>query len=160
MFNKMSLYALNKKNPDAVVYLDANGKPIYVTREEFESEEAFLEFKAWSDENFYAEDRRDVTEDKRHLSLDDLSEAALAVPAIDDSLEAEYNRASATKRAAAVVEQFKEKLTDIQFRRLWLYYVEEKTLVEIAAMEGVDHQRVSKSIQAAKKKIKKFFPDA
>ncbi len=41
-----------------------------------------------------------------------------------------------------------------------MYCVDGKTLEEIAADEGVDHQRISKSILAAKKKIKKFFPEA
>ena len=83
MFNKNSLYALNKKDPDAIVYPTADGKTVRITREDFPSEEEFLAFKAWSDENFHKEDNRDVTENRYRLSLDDLSEAALAVPAID-----------------------------------------------------------------------------
>ena len=62
MFNKNSLYALNKRDPDAIVYPTADGKTVRITREDFPSEEEFLAFKAWSDENFHKEDNRDVTE--------------------------------------------------------------------------------------------------
>ena len=50
MFNKNSLYALNKRDPDAIVYPTADGKTVRITREDFPSEEEFLAFKAWSDE--------------------------------------------------------------------------------------------------------------
>ena len=46
MFNKSSIYALNKKDPDAIVYPFATGKPVRVTREDFASEEEFLALKA------------------------------------------------------------------------------------------------------------------
>jgi DNA-binding CsgD family transcriptional regulator len=58
-----------------------------------------------------------------------------------------------------MVVKLKDKLTDKQFRRLWLYSVEGKTESEIAYIEGVDQQRISKSILAANKKIKKIFPN-
>ena len=53
MFNKNSIYALNKKDPDAIVYPSATGRPVRITRDDFPSEEEFLAFKAWSDENFH-----------------------------------------------------------------------------------------------------------
>ena len=158
MFNKNSLYALNKKDPDAIVYPTADGKTVRITREDFPSEEEFLAFKAWSDENFHKEDNRDVTENRYRLSLDDLSEAALAVPAIDVVMDRKQQRAEQKRKAADMVVQLKDKLTEMQFRRLWMYCVENKTEQEIADIEGVDQQRISKSIIAAKKKIKKFFP--
>ena len=45
MIKKNSIYSLNKKNPDAIVYPSATGKPVFVTREDFPSEEEFLAFK-------------------------------------------------------------------------------------------------------------------
>ena len=156
MFNKNSLYALNKKDPDAIVYPTADGKTVRITREDFPSEEEFLAFKAWSDENFHKEDNRDVTENRYRLSLDDLSEAALAVPAIDVVMDRKQQRAEQKRKAADMVVQLKDKLTEMQFRRLWMYCVENKTEQEIADIEGVDQQRISKSIIAAKKKLKNF----
>ena len=160
MFNKNSLYALNKKDPDAIVYPTADGKTVRITRVDFPSEEEFLAFKAWSDENFHKEDNRDVTENRYRISLDDLSEAALAVPAIDVGMDQKQHRAEQRRKASDMVVQLKDKLTEIQFRRLWKYEVEGMTIDEIGDQEGVDHQRVSKSILAAKKKIKKIFPDS
>lgn len=156
MVNKNSIYALNKKDPDAIVYPSANGKLIRVTREDFPSEEEFLAFKKWSDENFHEEEKLDHREANHILSVDDLSEAALAVPAADVLLERQHERAEKRKIASDMVVKLKDKLTDIQFRRLWMYCVEGKTEQQIAEIEGVDQQRISKSILAAKKKIKKF----
>ena len=156
MVNKNSIYALNKKAPDAIVYPSANGKLIRVTREDFPSEEEFLAFKKWSDENFHEEEKLDHREANHVLSVDDLSEAALAVPAADVIMERQHERAEKRKIASDMVVKLKDKLTDIQFRRLWMYHVEGKTEQQIAENEGVDQQRISKSILAAKKKIKKI----
>lgn len=156
-FNRISIYALNKKDPDAIVYPTADGKLVRVTREDFPSEADFLAFKAWSDENFHEEENLDHREANHSLSMDDLSEAALAVPAVDVVMEHQHQRAEQRRMTSDMVVKLKDKLTDKQFRRLWLYSVEGKTEREIAYIEGVDQQRISKSILAANKKIKKFF---
>ena len=156
MVNKNSIYALNKKDPDAIVYPSANGKLIRVTREDFPSEDEFLAFKKWSDENFHEEEKLDHREANHVLSVDDLSEAALAVPAIDVLMERQHERAEKRKIASDMVVKLKDKLTDIQFRRLWMYHVDGKTEEEIAEIEDVAQQQISKSIIAAEKKIKKF----
>ena len=160
MFNKSSIYLLNKRDPDAIVYPSSTGKPVRVTREDFPSEEEFLAFKAWSDENFHKEDNRDVVEDKHRISIDDISEAALSVSATDEEIEQRHDREEKRRQASDMVVKLKDKLTEIQFRRLWMYEVDGMTIVEIGEIEGVDHQRVSKSIIAAKKKIKKIFSDS
>ena len=48
MVNRNSIYVLNKKDPDAIVYPSANGKPIRITRDDFSTEKEFLAFKKWS----------------------------------------------------------------------------------------------------------------
>lgn len=160
MFKKDSLYSINKKNPDAVVYQFANGEVSLITREHFATEEEFLAFKAWSDDDLHTEDKRDVLAGIRQVSIDDISEAALAVPAVDVAMENNHKRAEQRRKASDMVVQLKDKLTETQFRRLWKYEVEGLTIDEIGDQEGVDHQRISKSIIAAKKKIKKIFPDS
>lgn len=160
MFNKLSIYALNKKDPDAVVYPSVTGKPIRVTRDDFDSEEEFLAFKAWSDENFRTEDNRDVVEGKRHVSIDDISEAAFAVPAVDKVMEQHLDRTEERRQASEMVVKLKDKLTETQFRRLWMYHIDGKTESEIAEIEGVAQQQISKSIKAAEKKIKKISPES
>ena len=156
MVNKNSIYALNKKDPDAIVYPSANGKLIRVTREDFPSEEEFLTFKKWSDENFHEEEKLDHREANHVLSADDLSEAALAVPAADVLMERQHERAEKRRIASNMVVKLKDKLTDTQFRRLWMYHVDGLTIDEIGEIEGISHQNVSKSILAAERKIKKI----
>ena len=157
MFKKDSLYSINKKNPYAIVYKFATGEDHRITREDFPSEEEFLAFKAWSDEDFHTEDKRDVLAGIRQVSIDDLSEAAIAVPAIDVVMDRQQQRADQRRKASDMVVKLKDNLTETQFRRLWLLKVERKTLEEIAALEGVAFQSVHESIESALKKISKNF---
>ena len=52
MFNRKSSYALNKKDPNAIVYMDANEAIIRLTREDFAREEEFLKWKSLSDADY------------------------------------------------------------------------------------------------------------
>ena len=110
MVNKNSIYALNKKDPDAIVYPSANGKLIRVTREDFPSEEKFLAFKKWSDENFHEEEKLDHREANHTLSTEDLSEAALATPAVDVVMERQHQREEQRRMTSDVVIKLKDKL--------------------------------------------------
>ena len=66
MFNRKSSYALNKKDPNAIVYMDANEAIIRLTCKDFASEEEFLKWKSWSDGNYHTEDNQDVVEGKHN----------------------------------------------------------------------------------------------
>lgn len=155
-FNRTSIYALNKKDPDAVVYPTADGKQVRVTCDDFPSEADFLAFKAWSDENFHEEENLEHRESNHTLSMDDLSEAALAVPADDIVMIRRQEQAEKRRKEKELVIQMKDKLTDIQFRRLWMYCVDGLDTYEIGELEGTSHQAVSKSIRLAIKKVKRF----
>ena len=157
MFNRKSIYALNKKDPNAIVYTDTDGNLIRLTRDDFASEDEFLRWKGWSDDNFHTEDKRDVAEDKHSISLDDLSEEALAMPAVDIVMERHLDRTEKQQKAAEKVAWLKDMLTETQFRRLWMYRVEGMTEAEIAQKEGVGQRRVSTSLTDAEKKLKKFL---
>lgn len=141
----------------AIVYIDANENIIRLTRKDFASEEEFQKWKSWSDENYHTEDNRDVVEGKHNMSIDDLSEAALAIPAIDVVMDRQHEKAERRKQASAMVSQIRDKLTETQFRRLWMYLVDGMTIDEIGEKEGVSHQAVSLSITTTIKKIKKYF---
>lgn len=160
MYKKNSIYSINKKYSDAIVYPFANGEEVRITREDFPIEEEFLAFKAWSDENYRKTDNYEDNTAKKTVSIDDVSESALAVPGIDVVIKRQHKQAEERRKASDMVVQLKDKLTETQFRRLWKYEVEGLTIDEIGGQEGVDHQRISKSILAAKKKIKKIFPNA
>ena len=41
MFNRKSIYALNKKDPNAIVYMDANEVIVRLTREDFPARKNF-----------------------------------------------------------------------------------------------------------------------
>ena len=74
MFNRKSSYALNKKDPNAIVYMDANEAIIRLTREDFASEEEFLKWKSLSDADYHASEK----EDHVYASLSLVSRLSLA----------------------------------------------------------------------------------
>ena len=126
MFNRKSSYALNKKDPNAIVYMDANEAIIRLTREDFTNEEEFLKWKSLSDADYHG-------------------------------MELAHDRAEEIHRSAQKVTQIRKHLTDTQFRRVWMYFVDGMTIAEIGEAEGVSHQAVSLNIAAAIRKIKKYF---
>ena len=99
-----------------------------------------------------------MVEGKHNTSIDGLSEAAFSIPTIDVVMDRKHEKAERRRVASAMVSQIRDKLTETQFRRLWMYYVDGMTVDEIGRIEGIRHQNISKSIGSAMKKIKKFFP--
>lgn len=79
MFNRKSSYALNKKDPNAIVYMDANEAIIRLTREDFASEEEFLKWKSLSDADYHASEKEDHVYANHTLALDELSEEAASI---------------------------------------------------------------------------------
>ena len=57
MYDRRSIYVLNKKNPDAIVLPDAAGNLICLTCADFTDEAEFRRWKRWSDQDFHAEDK-------------------------------------------------------------------------------------------------------
>lgn len=66
MFNRKSSYALNKKDPNAIVYMDANEAIIRLTREDFASEEEFLKWKSLSDADYHCRHSEADVESRCH----------------------------------------------------------------------------------------------
>lgn len=158
MFNRKSIYALNKKDTGSIIYIDANGNIIRLTREDFDSEADFLKWKAWSDAEYHHSEKRDHVHANHTVSLDSISEESASTPAVDVCIELEHDRLEQIRHSTELVERIKVILTETQFRRLWMYYVGGMTVDEIGRIEGIRHQNISKSIGSAMKKIKKFFP--
>lgn len=159
MYNKMSLYALNKKNTDAIVYMDANGNLMYITRDDIGDDRLFLSFKSWSDENLHLEEKLNHREANHVILSGSLSEIALTVSCAESCPEQNLERIEQLFDNNQIVQQIKNRLTDNQFRRLWRYYVDGMTIDQIGRLEGISHQNVSKSIGQAIRKIKKLFPN-
>lgn len=120
MFNRKSSYALNKKDPNAIVYMDANEAIIRLTREDFASEKEFLKWKALSDEDYHASEKEAHVYANHTLALDELSEEAASIPAVDVCMEQAHDRAEAIHRSVRKVTQIRKHLTDTQFRRVWM----------------------------------------
>ena len=157
MLKRDSIYALNKADSDAIVYIDAEGHTIRLTRQDFATDAEFEKWKAWSDENFHTEEKRDHVYRNHTLRLSGISEAVLSNAAEQEKAAERRHRRQKEQFSAAFVLEIRTHLTEIQFRRLWLYYIDQKTVYEIAELDGVAHQNVSKAIKAAKKKILKNF---
>ena len=154
MFDRKSIYALNKKDPDAIVYTDADGHRIRLTREDFDTEADFLKWKAWSDEDYHGEEMGDHVEDNHKAPLDEKAGAADGPEVI---IERRIEKLARERYTAETVIRVKGQLTEKQFRRLWLYCVSGLTQQQIAEVENVSQQRISTSIKAAMRRIKKYF---
>lgn len=141
---------------------DKTARPFYdrtARPRHFASEKEFLKWKALSDEDYHASEKEAHVYANHTLALDELSEEAASIPAVDVCMEQAHDRAEAIHRSVRKVTQIRKHLTDTQFRRVWMYFVDGMTVDEIGAAEGVSHQNISKSIGAAMKKMKKLFPD-
>ena len=157
MFNRKSIYALNKKYPNAIIYTDADGNLIRLTRDDFVSEEEFLRWKKLSDADYHGEEKADHLYYDGTLSLEGLSEEAIATPSAEEGYITEIDLAERQLLGKLLLEGMDNQLTELQRKRLWLYCVDSLSEQEIADKDGVDQQRISKSIVAAKKKLKKFL---
>lgn len=157
MFDRKSDYSLNKKDTTAIVYIDADKHIIRLTREDFASEEEFQNWKTWSDADYHDTEKRNHFQDNHTVSMEELGANSISVHGVDAMLEAKHDRLEKMQHDADLVRQIKSKLSETQFRRLWMFHVGGMTMREIAKEEGVSFQCVHKSIAAAKKKIFVFF---
>lgn len=153
MYNKKSDYALNKKNKDAIVSRNAAGEYIKLTKEEFASEEEFAHWKEWSDDEYRQEYNAEQSYKRLKNKLQKQAENKAAYLYVEQLLLNDL----ADEERKALVNKIKSVLTETQFRRLWLYYAEGKTEQEIADIEGIAQQNVSKSIRLSIKKLKNFL---
>ena len=154
MPDRKSIYTLNKKDPEAIVYTDADRHIIRLTRADFDTEADFLKWKAWSDENYHDEEKGDHVEDNHTAPLDEKTGAADGPEVI---IEQRFEKQAQERYTAETVIRIKGQLTEKQFRRLWLYCVGGLTQQQIAEAEEVGQRRISTSITGAIKKIREIF---
>ena len=159
MFDRRSDYAQNKKDPDAIVYTDADRRMIRLTREDFATEDDFLKWKAWSDENYHDQEKADHVEVNHTIPLGELPDRTGAVNGPEIVTEQRFEKLEREWHSTETLIRVRSQLTEKQFRRLWLYCVRGLTQQQIADAENVGQRRISTSIASAIKKIKKFFAD-
>jgi len=157
MFDPKSDYALNKLDPDAIVYMDATGTLTRITLENFSSPEEFQRWKAWSDESYHQIENEGIILSKRTLSLHGLSEKAIAVQSPEDTLVETQEQQEHEEMLRLLMDGLDNCLTPIQRRRLWLSCVYGLTVRQISQVENVAFKNIAKSIVVAKKKLEKFL---
>lgn len=157
---KKSLYALNKFSENIVYRFGDEIREItlveYLQQNPTHTEKDFKKYKAISDELFYTEDLADTRYNKKKLSIDGIGESDL--PQSETTLD-KLVKAEDEKRVINATYSLLEgkNLTEIQKRRFILHFYQNKSLREIAKLEGVKHTPVYRSIQYATKKLKDFF---
>ena len=157
MQDRKSIYTLNKKDPEAIVYTDADKHIIRLTREDFDTEADFLKWKAWSDADYHAEENGDHVQKNHTISMTAVAEKTGTADGPEVIIEQRFERQTRDHYTADTVIRVKGQLTEKQFRRLWMYCVDGLTEQEIADEEKVGQQSVSASITAGIKRIKKVF---
>ena len=157
MFDPTSDDALTKKDPSAIVYIDAFGTLTRLTPADFSDPEEFQRWKAWSDESYHQIENADIAFSKHTLSLHGLSEMAIAVQSPEDTLIDALEQQEREEMRRMLIEGLDNCLTPVQRRRLWLYCVDGLTVRQIAMAEGVQHPSIIECLAAAKKKLLKHI---
>ena len=126
-----TIYTMNQRDPDAIVYLDSDGNVIRLTREDFSSEEEFRRWKDWSDQQYQQEVRQEKGYWDRKVTIREFDQRQDA-PTNSEALLLEREERMAQKRTALVVTRdIRRFLTANQYRRLWLYGAMRMTEEEI-----------------------------
>lgn len=146
LFDTKTDYAINKRDPNAIVYRGADGAITRLTKEYFPSESEFRFWKAWSDNAYHETDKQDQKYKKRIVSLE------LAPPYVDLP---ESDEDPALK-CRLLLDRLRSVLSKKQFRRLCLYRLAHLTEAEIAHLEGVSQQGVSDCLTRITKKIEEL----
>jgi len=157
MFDRSSDYALNKKDPEAIVCKSVTDIHIRLTRLDFASQEEFETWKRWSDEDYHEIERQDHIYHNHTLTASVLAEIVLAAFSPEEEVMDRQNRMEREQLYRAIRDALETQLTPAQRRRLWLYAVDGLTEDEIASKEQVRQQSVSKRINAAKKILRKVL---
>lgn len=156
MFDNKSDYALNKKGPNSIVYNGIDGGMVRIKKEDFSSDEEFLFWKSWSDEDYKETDYADSYYHRHTVGLDSIGDNIKNTSTPEEVLICKLERDEQIQGAADLVQMFSESLTEVQFRRLWLHHVQGENVRNIAQQEGVVHSCVVASITSAERKILKI----
>lgn len=153
MYDKKSDYALNKLENDAIVYKSVTGT-YSIKREDLASDAEFRRWKETSDQD-YLETERSQWEENRVISLFDNEVIPDSSP--EEQLFKRLRDREKVDTQSRAIGRIRHLLTQRQYRRLWMYCVEGMTEEQIATVEGIAHQNVSKSILSARKKVLRNF---
>ena len=131
MFDNDNLYVLNKKDRNALIYRDSMGNISRLTRNMFDSDEEFEYWKKWSDADYHDEEKeRHIFSDKT-LYIDGMPEEAATADSPEDTFFFSLSESEKEELRNFFMVNYFNQLTRIQKRRMWLYFVEGKTVREI-----------------------------
>lgn len=159
MYDRKSDYALNKTDPEAIVFKTVTGAYIRLHREDFSSEEEFDRWKGWSDEDYRLVDVQNNAYTKQTVCLEGVPEQVGALSPEQILIE-QYDQLDREQFCRLLLEGINTCLSEPQRRRLLKYYFEGQSEVEIAAAEKVSQSKIAESIWRAKENLKKFFKKA
>lgn len=157
MFNKQTFYSINKADPDAIVYIDSEGHILRLTCEDFSSPEEFRNWKKWSDEQYHRLENADHRYANHTISLESLKRFTASVSGPEIQAGQKEEDKLDRRKDRELFNQIRSCLTEVQFRRLWMYVVDRKALEKIAAEECVSVPTVYESIKAALKNVNKLL---
>ena len=155
MYDRRSDYALNKYDQDAIVCRNVTGEHVRLTRVDFIGEEEFRKWKAWSDQDYRDAEAAGRGFYDNSLPLDELFMAADS--SMEELILEALDRTEHDVARAVLVKQIRSGLTEKQFRRLCMYYLAGMREGEIAALEGVGQQRISRSLLVGKAILEKIL---
>lgn len=107
--------------------------------------------------HFELDDLSFLNEVEFHYEHSELTEASLTVRAAE--YQAPLEEMVSAKMEVQNLHTAITQLPEIQRRRLQMYYFEEMTYMQIAALECTSFQAVSKSINAAIRKLRELMDD-
>lgn len=153
MFDRKSRHAINKKEKDAILYADAYGNIFRITAEDFTNIDEFRKWKELLTEIDHLEEKADHIYRNHNVNLSLFSESMVKVPSKEERIIAIEEKKKYIQKTAALMTAIREAISTLQYRRLWMYYIDGYNTHQIAQLEGTSHQAVSKSMRTAQKII-------
>ena len=86
------------------------------------------------------------------MPLDSVADSAAATDGPEVIIERRFEKLARERYTAETIIRVKGQITEKQFRRIWMRYVEGLDVETIAQREGKVHSSISESINRAKKK--------
>lgn len=102
-------------------------------------------------------EKKDHIHRNHSVSLSAHEESVSIMPSLDESMIAKETYIARRQSAITQVETIKRILTPTQYRRLWMYCVDNLSAEQIAHIEGATPPAIYKSIRQSKKKIFAYF---
>jgi hypothetical protein len=152
-------YAINKNSKD-IVYKSVTGEVVTITKAQFLSEnsdlteEDFIRLKSFSDENYRVKCNIDNSETKHGRNYSESVGAENSAECVETCQEEDEALQNELSKLYAAMDSC---LTETQKRRFRLHYFQKFTTRQIAAAEHANRASIQESLDAARKKIQKYF---